>query len=174
MNGIDEDLEYQERWQYVKHSESVRSRAVRWYFLVVAALLTAAYTGQLDLEPLLARPVILLFLVGYSFAIVAFLVGHKLSYREHVDRLREIDGIETAHRDTGGGAFSFYLLSVGLAGGFVTFAATAEISRSLSAGEDPTPCGLVVGGLLGVLFVALVWGYNRSRLREADSEGGDE
>lgn len=170
MSPIDEELEYQERWSYVKHSESVRYRAARWYFTVVAALLTVAYSGTLQLDPLLARPVILVFLTLYTVATALYLVGLKLSYREHVDRIRELDDVGTEHRDQGGGAFSFYLYSIALVGGFVAFAAGVEIARDPGPDGLPGILGFVLAGIAGIAVAAGIGGSNRCRLREGGGE----
>lgn len=179
MQAFSREVEYGEKWSYLKHSEGVRYRAVRWYFVVAAALLTAAYTKQLQLlEQALARPVILVFLGGYSAALVRFLVDHKVAYRKHVDRIHEIDNSPRGTRDEGDGAFSGYLLTLGFSGGVVAFAAVAEVARAVCAGPnagqtDPvSEGGVYLGIVAGLVFLWWVWGYNRCRLGADPPDNG--
>ena len=54
----------------MKHLEVLRNRVIRWYFVVMAGVLSVVYTGQLEI-PEYARPLILAFLTLSPLAVTA-------------------------------------------------------------------------------------------------------
>lgn len=173
MGSISDDLQYQKRWEYVVQSEERRDRAGRWYFVVVAALLSVAYTEPLASDLPTARPIITGFLTLYSLATIAYLIALKLPYKEHVGRIRDLDGSKTKHRDDGCGAFSWYVYSITSVAMFLSLITWLELSRP-AVSESPKEWGWVAGIVSGIVVGALAVCYNVSQLRETKSEDGSE
>lgn len=172
MSSVSDDLQYQTRWEYVVQSEERRDRAGRWYFVVVAALLSVAYTDPLASDLSIARPIILGFLTLYSVATIAYLIALKLPYREHVGRIRHLDNSTTKHKDEGCGAFSWYVYSITSVASFLSLVAWLELSRP-AVGESPRVWGWVVEVLFALAVGGLAVRYTVSQLRETESEDGN-
>lgn len=166
MADVDAETVYREKWAYLKHSEKIRYRAARWYFVVVGALLAVCYTDWVNLVPndAIVRFLILGILVLYSVMLLFFFINHKVAYQGHMKDIREIDNTEKERDSTLLGGFLAYVRSLEIIASGLAGLAIYEAGNATAIGAKHSLATLVVSFLAAGAVLIYFIRYERDRL----------
>lgn len=157
MPPVGDEIEYREKWKYIRHSELIRYRAVQWYIGIVGVLLGFIYGEPTGPLPSDIRPLVLTFLVGYSLFLAAFLIHRKEAYEIRSERVEQLENRKTVSLafHPWVGVFAWYFYGFALLGSFLGFLWGWETF----AGGQGNPVGSLPAWVSAGGFIGLVGGY---------------
>jgi len=129
------EKEYENKWQYVMHTENMQSKHIQWYLTVCAAVFVFLYSNKAKIAtPLMNdRRFALAVLLLYSALTCLRLLAQKKNYDSYTARIRELEGNTNNNNGTRKKLFSIFKLQyyvICLVGGLVSAAFSVEFGAS--------------------------------------------
>ena len=89
-----QDKEYENKWQYVMHTENMQAKFIQWYFTVCAAVFVFLYAGkQVNVSSIVNDRLFALAVLSlYSILTCLRLLAQKRNYDTYTKRLCELEG----------------------------------------------------------------------------------
>ena len=152
-SNVMQEKEYENKWQYIMHTENMQAKFIQWYLTVCAATFVFLYANKnIDPAPLLIdRRLALTVLSLYSVLTCLRLLAQKKNYDTYTARVRELEGNISGNYNTRKKIFSVFKLQyyvICIVGGLV-------VSTLLSEFYDSFTCSIIVGFSYSIFFVYL-------------------
>jgi cell division protein FtsB len=106
------EKEYELKWQYVMHTESMRTKFIQWYLTVCAAVFVFIYSDKIYAMDtiIVERRFVFSILVFYSILTSLRLLIQKRNYETYTDRLRDLEGKQNESQNTSEKFFTVFKL----------------------------------------------------------------
>lgn len=180
MSQVAPEVEYEQKWQYLRHIEESRRKGVQLFFLLLGGI--GSYLATVRWEPgagaILAVIGVLLILSVYAVFLLYFLIFQKVEYRRHLTRIDALDGCSMTGEEEATDPFPWFFGAVlttgatvfGVFVGALVFAGVTGAS-ALGGWLEVERAAVAAGVVIGVGAAIGFWSFFQSVLQKYLVEG---